>query len=159
MLMVLKHKIEGKLCPMTEAPAHQRLYAETEEGSTVILKTFRYRHYRWRFWTMFAPAAETLAKFDRPPAYYRALFALMTTLDPVQFRRYSARELADAANMSNSSAERALAMLEADFVVIAKGKSAGKSRRLNNRVAWASNSEAHNLAEIDPEPRDSRGRL
>jgi len=107
---------------------------------------------------MFQPATAAIARFDRPSVYYRALLHLMTVLDPIQWRRYSSRELAEEANMSVSSAERALTMLQADNVIMAKGTSSARSRRLNNQIAWASSSERHNLVDLDPEPEDARGR-
>lgn len=108
---------------------------------------------------MFYQGTVTIAALDRPAAYHRALLALMTLADPVQYRRISAAEVADAARMSVNSAERALAMLEADFVILNNGKATGaKARRINNNLAWASRADAHAATEADPPIRDGRGR-
>ena len=133
-----------------------KLYAEDEDQSTVILTTRLSRHYRERFFTMFETASAELATMDRPPVYFRALFYLMSRLDPVQYRRISASEMAQAANMSRSSAERALAQLEADRVIFSKGQTYAKARRLNNRMMWKSTSEKWNSTPPDLPVIDSR---
>ena len=107
---------------------------------------------------MFLTTTETLAAFDRPACYHRALLALMTMADPVQWRRISAKEIATASRMSAHSAERALSMLEADQVILARGETSNKSRRLNNNLVWASRADAHSTAQPDPQIRDARGR-
>lgn len=135
-----------------------RLYAETEAGSTVVLIARQHRLYQERFKTMFHGAFQLLAGADRPSVYYRVFFQGCALLDPVQFRRVSAREFAEASGMSLISAQRACAMLEADRVFLVKGKGSGKALKLNNRLCWASSSEKHNLATPDPEVIDARGR-
>ncbi|MEM1079530.1 MAG: hypothetical protein AAGI09_13495 [Pseudomonadota bacterium] len=142
-----------------EPPQTVRLYTKTEDGSTVVLEAPRVRaYYRERFLTMFMNTSRLLATMDRPQVYYRALFHLLSVLDPIQMRRYSARELAQATGMSQVSAERAMAMLEADRVLMRTGKGTAKALRINNNLAWASTAEKHNLTEVDPEIIDARGR-
>lgn len=142
-----------------DRPDPVRLYAEDETGATVILHTRRHRLYPMRFWTMFETTTALLATLDRPVCYHRALLFLLTVLDPIQFRRVSAREVAQGAKISMASAERALALLELDAVIIANGQPTGaKARRLSNRLCWASNSERFNQTDPDPEVRDARGR-
>lgn len=143
---------------MTENNLAPRLYTEDEAGSTVVLQMRQHRLYGARFKTMFETAAMELARLDRPPAYYRALFYLLAALDPVQKRRLPASELAAGAQMSQSSAERALAMLEADRVIFCSGTTAAKVRRLNNTVCWAATSEKWNRATRDLAVEDARGR-
>lgn len=135
------------------------LYATDANGSTVQLEAIRGRRYRERFWTMFESTTHQVATFDRPACYHRALLAMMTLADPIQYRRISAREIAECSAMSMNSAERALAMLEADKVVLTNGAATGaKARRLNNRLCWASTADRHGMTEPDPEVIDSRGR-
>lgn len=108
---------------------------------------------------MFPQAMEALAKMDRPACYHRALYYCLSHLDPVQLRHLSARDLATETRQSMSSAERALAMLEADGVVIADGRNtAAKRRRLNNNLCWASSAHKHSETPSDPVPEDARGR-
>lgn len=110
---------------------------------------------------MFSETATILSKLDRPPVYYRALLHLATVLDPIQSRRFSARELAEATGMAQASATRALAMLEADRVIFATGSTAAKSRRLSRQLFSMSSSERWAEAqelEPDPVPEDARGR-
>ena len=108
---------------------------------------------------MFAESVLTLASFDRPGAYHRALMAALTLMDPTQFRRISAREIGEAARMSTISAERALAMLEADGVIITNSlKTGAKARRLNNRLVSMTNAERYADLTPDPEVIDARGR-
>jgi hypothetical protein len=135
------------------------LYTTDASGATVQLEAVKQRRYRERFWTMFQTATEQVAAFDRPACYHRALLALLTLADPIQFRRISAREVAELAKLSTNSAERALAMLEADRVVLTNGALTGaKARRLNNRLAWASSADRHGQTPQDPEVIDARGR-
>ena len=105
---------------------------------------------------MFANGLSRLSELDRPSVYYRALFHSLAVLDPVQFRTLTARQVADATGMSHISAQRALAMLEADRVLLRTGKGVAKRMRLNNQVAWASTSEKHNQAVMDLEIVDGR---
>lgn len=135
------------------------LYTTDASGATVQLEAISSRRYPERFWTMFHSATLQLATFDRPAAYHRALLAFMTMGDPIQMRRISAREIAQAAGMSAISAERALALLESDHVIITNGQQTGaKARRINNRLMWASRADAHSTTAPDPEVIDSRGR-
>lgn len=147
------------LTPKEKPPATMRLYAEDEHGSTIVLQMRSFRGYgKRRFKTMFEEAMNRLACLDRPPVYYRTMLYLLNVLDPVQFRRISGREITEAIGISMSSAERALAMLEADQVIFCKGKSGAKARRLNNQVCWASKAERFASAVADLEVIDSRGR-
>lgn len=149
---------------MTEAAEPDRqavlaLYTTDANGTTVALEAVKSRRYRERFWTMFDTATTQIAGFDRPAAYHRALLAMMHLADPLQFRRISAREVATVSKMSTMSAERALAMLESDRVVIVNGMQTGaKARRLNNRLIWGSTADRHDRTDADPEIIDSRGR-
>lgn len=96
---------------------------------------------------------------DRPSVYYRTLIFLATALDPIQFRRLSAREVAEGAGISQASAERALMMLESDKVVIHNSQSTGaKARRLNNRLFWGSSAQKRSETELDPMLDSTRGR-
>ena len=134
------------------------LYTEDTNGATIQLEGITSRRYRERFVTMFMTTTQTLAAFDRPPCYHRALLTCLAMLDPIQFRKVSAREIADASRLSPVSAERALAMLEADRVLISNGEAtARKARRLNNNLAWASTAHKHGLTDPDPEIIDARG--
>lgn len=124
----------------------------------VVLQMRQNRNYDRRFKTMFENSMVRLAGFDRPPVYYRVMLFLMTVLDPIQFRRMSAREISDEIGMSRISAERALSMLETDKVIFCKGATGAKARRLNNQVVWSSSSEKWNSAVADPVIQDARGR-
>lgn len=141
--------------PAPEAP---RLYAEDEDGSTVILQLRRNRTYGQRFLTMFTTAAHQLSEMDRPPVYFRTLMFLLTALDPIQFRRLSAREVVEATGISLASADRALGQLEADKVIFCQGKTGAKARRLNRNLAWMSSAEKFAASEGDPMIVDARGR-
>ena len=146
---------------MNDQPASElapRLYAQEENGSTVVLQLRKHRGYGKRFFTMFESSSLMLAEMDRPPGYFRTLLYLMAVLDPVQFRRISVREIAKGSSQSMSSVNRAMAMLTSDRTVITRGRASAMSRRLNNRLVWASNSERFNEVEPDPEVFDSRGR-
>jgi len=134
------------------------LYTEDTNGTTIQLEATKSRRYRERFLTMFMTTTQTLAAFDRPPCYHRALLTCLAKLDPIQFRKVSAREIAEASRLSPVSAERALAMLEADRVLITNGEAtAAKARRLNNNLAWASTAHRHSMETPDPEIIDARG--
>jgi hypothetical protein len=135
------------------------LYTTDATGTIVQLEAIKTRRYRERFWTMFHSTTTILAAFDRPAAYHRALLAMLTLADPIQFRRISAREVAECARMSPMSAERALAMLEADQVILTNGQMTGaKARRLNNRLVWMTTADRHGMTDADPEIIDARGR-
>ncbi|RWR34267.1 hypothetical protein D2T29_05075 [Sinirhodobacter populi] len=141
-----------------EPSATMQIYAEDTTGSTVVLDLRKHRSYGTRFKTMFEETMTTLGRMDRPSVYFRVLMHLMAVLDPVQWRRYSASEVRDATGMSMASAERALAMLEADRVIFCRGKTGSKARRLNNTVCWAASSDKWHNAERDLEVLDGRGR-
>lgn len=148
---------------MTDAtapgPSVLTLYTTDTNGATVALEATKSRRYPRRFWTMFSEETLRLATFDRPAAYHRALMACLTLMDIQQFRRISAREVGEAARLSTISAERALAMLEADQVIITNGKATGaKSRRLNNRLCSMTTAEKWADLDMDPEMIDARGR-
>lgn len=145
--------------PAGSGPSVLTLYTTDTQGATVALEATRSRRYPRRFWTMFAEETLKLSTWDRPAAYHRALMACLTLMDIQQFRRISAREVGEAANLSTISAERALAMLEADRVIITNAKATGaKARRLNNRLVSMTRAEAWSDLEPDPEMVDSRGR-
>lgn len=107
---------------------------------------------------MFDQSFQTMAEMDRPPAYYRVLFQALALMDPIQFRRISATEIAKASGMSHSSAQRGLSMLQADRAIIGQGLGAARSYRLNNNLVSMSSAERWNQEERDPEVFDSRGR-
>jgi len=108
---------------------------------------------------MFMTTTQTLAAFDRPPCYHRTLLTCLAMLDPIQFRKVSAREIAENSRQSPVSVERALAMLEADKVLITNGeRTARKARRINNNLGWASTAHRHGTTEQDVEIIDARGR-
>ena len=105
---------------------------------------------------MFDSTFSFLAGLDRPAAYYRTLMQCLNMMDPVQFRRISANELSNEAGMSLISAQRGLAMLQADMVIIGKGKASAKSYRINNRLVSMTSSEKWNQLPPDPEVIDSK---
>lgn len=145
-------------CFANQTPPTVTLYTEDTNGTTVQLEAAPRRRYKERFLTMFMTTTQTLAGFDRPPAYHRALLTCLTMLDPIQFRKVSAREIAEASRLSVVSATRALAMLEADRVLITNGEqTAAKARRLNNTLGWASTAHRHGETTPDPEIIDARG--
>ena len=135
------------------------LYATEANGSTIALEAVRRGRYRQRFCTMFTPALAQLASLDRPACYHRTLLHLLTVLDPIQPRKVSAREIAEATGQSQASVERALTMLTADQVLLTNsGKTGALARRLNNRVCWMATADLHSRAGADPEVSDARGR-
>lgn len=137
------------------------LYTEDAGGATVQLHARPSCRYPQRFATVFAPALATVARWDRPAAYWRTLAACLGRLDPIQARRVSAAELAEATGLGRASVERALSMLEGDGVIVATGKSSAKSRRLSRRVASMSSARRWTEEEEeapDPELVDGRGR-
>ena len=108
---------------------------------------------------MFTPGTATISTWDRPAAYYRVLLFCMATLDSQQMRTLSAREIKDGTGLSMISVERALAMLEADQVIVTNGqKTAARRRRLSNHLCWTSRADAHHAAIPDPALEDARGR-
>ena len=134
------------------------LYTEDEAGATVALTAKRRHRYPSRFVTMFVETMNTLAGWDRPPAYHRTLWHLLSVLDPIQWRHISAREISERTGLAPASVSRALAMLEADRMVIAEGRTANKRRRLNNQLGWASSAEKYSDTTADRPPEDARGR-
>ncbi|MGB0823175.1 MAG: hypothetical protein ACPGSK_03505 [Alphaproteobacteria bacterium] len=145
-----------------ETPPHrQTLYTTDQSGETRLLELTPKRRYPERFLTMFPNAMEGLAAMDRPPSYYRTLMHLCAVADAKQFRKITAREIAEATNQSLPSVDRAMAMLQADRVIITSGRGVGKTIRLNSRLAWMSSAEkrARQMADSpDPELEDARGR-
>lgn len=136
-----------------------RLYTEDESGSTVALEAqLGPHHYQTRFGTMFMNTMIRLAAFDRPAAYHKALLYLTATLDSQQWRHVTAKRIAQECGMSQASAERALAMLEADRVILSKGPRSHRERRMNNTLAWYAGARRHNETDPDPEVIDGRGR-
>jgi len=107
---------------------------------------------------MFHSTFTTLAAMDRPPCYHRTLLFALSELDPIQWRTLTASTISRETEQSRSSVERALAMLEADGVLLTKGSTVAKRRRINNRLAWASTSDKWHDALPDPHPEDARGR-
>lgn len=107
---------------------------------------------------MFDTTFQFLAGLDRPSAYHRTLWQCLALMDPVQFRRISATEICKAAGMSHISAQRGLAMLQADRVIFGQGKGAARAYRLNNRLVSMTSSEKWNKLSPDPEVIDARGR-
>lgn len=107
---------------------------------------------------MFESTFQLLAAMDRPSAYHRTLMQCLAMMDPVQYRRISAREICEKSGMSHMSAQRGLAMLQADRVIIGQGAGAGKAYRLNNRLVSMTSSEKWNALPPDIEVIDSRGR-
>lgn len=104
------------------------------------------------FWTMFNTCAAFFAGVDRPAVYYKALFATMAHLDEVEWRRVSAARLAASAMCSKSNMERGLAMLEADNVILGRGRGSNKERRLSRRVSWRRGADQYiETLEIDGE--------
>ena len=107
---------------------------------------------------MFTPAMQSIAQWDRPSMYHRALLACLSMLDTQQWRALSARELAEVTGLSVISCTRALAMLEADGLIQHQGATAARRRRLNNRLCWTSRADAHAAVALDAQPEDARGR-
>lgn len=144
--------------PCRGDPSTLALYAEDASGATVALTARWRRGFGRSYVMMFTETVAQVAAWDRPPAYHRALLWLLAALDPLQPRAVSAREVALGCNISINSAARALAMLEADRVVIGVGQTAAKRRRLNNRLAWRSRVERFEETPEDTPPEDARGR-
>ena len=144
---------------MAESQQTLRLYTEAEDGSTVVLEAQTGpNRYSMRFGTMFMDTYLRVASWDRPAAYHRALFYLMAVLDGQQWRAVTAAKVAKATGMSTASAERALAMLEKDQLILCKGPRSHRERRINNRLAWYAGARRHNEVDPDPEPQDARER-
>jgi hypothetical protein len=141
---------------MGKKEAVARLYTKDENEATVVLIARPHRNYQWRFLTMFLTGLKKLSNLDRPSVYYRVLFHALATLDPVQFRSLTAREVSESTDMSLISAQRAITMLRADKVLISKGKGSALRYRMNNQVAWASTAEKHNQAMPDQDLIDGR---
>lgn len=107
---------------------------------------------------MFHTTFSFLSEIDRPPCYYRTLMQCLASMDPTQFRRISAREISEASHQALISAQRGLAMLQEDRVIIAKGRGPSRAYRLNNRLISMTSSEKWNQLEPDLEVIDARGR-
>lgn len=118
------------------------------------------RTYPVSFMTVFEPTLRQLAQLERPAAYHRVLWACVggELLDPMHWRTLTARNVAKAAGVSQISAERALAMLEADRVILAQGRASAKQRRLSRRLCSNVSAEDWAMAETDPPVVDGRGR-
>jgi hypothetical protein len=107
---------------------------------------------------MFDTTFAFLSSLDRPAAYYRTLFQCLNVMDPVQYRRISATEICKEAHMSHMSAQRGMAMLQADKVLIGTGIASARKYRLNNNLVSMTSSEKWNNLTRDPEVIDARGR-
>ncbi len=146
----------------SEPTPHQMvLYTTDAAGETRQLIAAPIRRYPERFLTMFTNAAEMVAALDRPPCYYRTLMHLLGVLDARQFRKVPARQIAESTGQSLPSVDRAMAMLQADAVIITSGKGVAKTIRVNSRFAWMSSADkrAKQMADSpDPELIDARGR-
>lgn len=146
---------------MQERQGTFRLYTEDESGATVILSARRMKGYNQRFATMFMETFSTMAMMDRPACYWRVLFHLVTVLDPIQFRAQSAREIGQAACICPKSAERGLALLLSDRVILKLGAKSGTRYRLSRQLASMSKVEIYQDAQEavqDLPVIDSRGR-
>ena len=131
-----------------------KLYAETTSGATAELVARREFHYNRRFLTMFEETLAELARQKRPATYFRVCLAVIGRLDPIQFRRLSAREIAEETLISKISVERSLSQMERDKVLIGKGRGAGKALRLNTWLA--SKSRADRYIQAVQEANDPR---
>ncbi|MEM9197199.1 MAG: hypothetical protein AAGD12_05035, partial [Pseudomonadota bacterium] len=141
--------------PPGGALSEPRLYATDETGATVALETIRKGRYNERFLTMFNGVAQHMSTLKRPAAYWRVMLYCLATLDPIHFRRLAAADVAKATGVSRAATERAMALLEADRVVIAEGATAAKVRRLNRSVCSMSRADRWARAqaeEMDPLP-------
>mgnify|MGYP001277183818 CR=1 FL=1 len=117
--------------------------------------------YPERFMSCFTASMAFLAALDRPAAYHRALWFALSRLDAQEYRRLSARQVAEGTGMSRSNAERALSMLQADRVIHVRGVSSDLERRLSRRLGWYQGATLFNEAELaaaDPQLVDGRGR-
>lgn len=139
----------------TEAPV---IYATDANGSTVMLETKRRKLYPARFATMFESTFSLLAGLDRPACYHRTLMQCLVTMDPTQWRKISASEIARETGMSHMSAKRGLGLLQSDRVIFGKGRGAARAYRLNNRLVSMTTSEKWHNLDPDLEAIDSRGR-
>lgn len=145
--------------PITPPQERLQLYTTDATGATVTLEALKVRRgYPERFGTMMLPQLHTLAAMDRPAVYYRVMMHLFSVLDAQQWRAITAVSIASSCSMSKQSAEKALAMLQADKVIFSRGPKTHKERRINNRVAWFAGAAKHADAMPDPEVIDGRGR-
>ena len=132
----------------------------TERGDAMLRVRPRGR-YGMTFGTIMMPTIATMSTRRRPGSYYEVLFACFEKLNPITWTQYPATQIAEETGLSTISVERALAVLEADKVVLGRGRSSGKLRRLNRNLFSKSDVEdwkAAQKAEPDPETIDSRGR-
>lgn len=137
------------------------LYAVTDTGARVTLRAHPSSSYGVPFVTLMVPTLAAIAALDRPAAYHRTLMAALIHLDPINWRSVSARRLAETAGLSRISTERALAMLEADRVILGRGRASAKERRLSRELASASSAATWreaNAREPDMEVIDGSGR-
>ena len=104
---------------------------------------------------LFHPALDFLAALQRPPSYYKVLWAACEHLDSSRWRVLSARRAAEVARISRASAERALALLEADRVNLARGRASAKERRLSRTYCSTTGPERWLREPTDPDLIDS----
>lgn len=143
-----------------DAPRLRAVYVRTGPEA-MRLSVHRTGAYPVTFTTVLHPGREAVARLDRPGSYHRALAAMERLAHTIDWRVIPATDVAERSGLSIASAERALAMLEADRVVMAKGRGYGKRRRLNRTVYSTSTAQAWQEAqehEPDPEVIDGRGR-
>lgn len=140
-----------------DAPRLRAVYVTTGPDAMRVA-VHRTGAYPVSFTTALHPGREAVARLDRPGSYHRALAALELLAHAVDWRVIPAADVAERSGMSVASAERALTMLEADRVVLAKGRGYGKRRRLNRNVYSTTTAQAWHEAGPDPEVIDGRGR-
>lgn len=109
-------------------------HATSNSENTVT--EFRPQNYGKTFMTTFDECLGFLSSVPRPGAYYNVLFACLLRLRPDEFRAYSVTEVMHDTGGKRSTIERAFAMLEADNILISKGKGSGKRRRINSNLNW-----------------------
>ena len=132
-------------------PISERVYVETESGATEVLQLRRHRQYPERFMTMFSGTFQMLAGKERPACYFRTLCAALVIFDPVQSRRISIVEICRACpGLTPRSAQRGMALLQADRVILSTGAGAAKAYRLNNRLLSTQSAEKWNALQSDP---------
>ena len=139
-------------------PPELRAVYVTEGAGAMRLRLHKSGAYPVTFTTALHPGREAIARLDRPGTYHRALTAFEMLGHSIEWRVVPARMVAERASLSRISAERALAMLEADRVILARGRGAGKERRLNRRAYSTTTAQAWHEAGPDPEIIDGRGR-
>lgn len=130
-------------------------------GGMATLRVRSRRGYGMDFATIMLPGAYQLARRKRPAAYYQVLLACLIRLDPIHWRQCSASVLAQDTGLSVMSVTRALKLLEADRVVLGRGRSSAKARRLSREVASKSTSDEWRDEQDEAEDMpliDARGR-